>query len=52
MVTDLKSLADREIALEAIVEDEASAPWLRHYDTHKRHSALIGRLPVSRPLTT
>ena len=30
----------------------ALAPWLEHYNTERRHSALGGRPPLSRPLPT
>ncbi|PZF79101.1 integrase core domain-containing protein, partial [Jiangella anatolica] len=30
----------------------ALAPWLEHYNTERRHSALGGRPPISRLLPT
>nr|WP_293003862.1 integrase core domain-containing protein [Mycobacterium sp.] len=30
----------------------ALAPWLEHYNTQRRHSALGGLRPISRPLRT
>ena len=40
--------AYRQIFTSNTARAEALAPWLEHYNTRRRHSALGGRPPISR----
>jgi transposase InsO family protein len=50
--TLLTEWAYRQVFLTNVERSAALAPWLEHYNTQRRHSALGGKPPISRLLPT